>query len=174
MADSRLEWHGEAAKASVNRKAVAVLNKCAFTIAGRAKELLSVAGTGIRSRDYERQTNQVLFDKDGNIKTRRSKDGDEAILYKVIRKKKGSRVYGANPSRPGEPPRKQTGTLRRSVQSEVDEASLTARVGTNVEYGKHLELGTKRGIAPRPWLRRAFAESLPKINAWLATLAAKE
>lgn len=135
MADARLEWHGEEAKRRINRKIVQVLYKCVTLIAGRAKELLGVAGTG---------------------------------------RVKGKKVGPVVRSKPGEPPRKQTGTLRRSVQTEVDEASLTARVGTNVEYGKHLELGTKRGIAPRPWLRRAFAESLPKINAWLATLAAKE
>lgn len=131
---SRLEWNGEGAKAYTHRRAVAVLNKCAFTISGRARELLSVAGTG---------------------------------------RIKGKKVGPVTHSKPGEPPRKQTGTLRRSVQAEVDERSLTARVGTNVEYGKHLELGTKRGIKPRPWLRRALAESLPKINAWLATLSVK-
>jgi phage gpG-like protein len=78
------------------------------------------------------------------------------------------RVYGAAPSAPGEPPRKQTGRLRASVTYEVDDASLTARVGTNVEYGKYLELGTKRGIAPRPWLRRALAECRARIEQILS------
>lgn len=84
--------------------------------------------------------------------------------------RKGSRIYGAVRSRPGEPPRKQTGRLRASVTYEVDEASLSARVGTNVEYGKHLELGTKRGIAPRPWLRRALAECRGKIDSLLSSI----
>jgi phage gpG-like protein len=77
------------------------------------------------------------------------------------RRKKGSRIYGAARSAPGEPPRKQTGRLRASVTSEVDEGALEARVGTNVPYGKFLELGTAGrtfGILPRPWLRRALAE----------------
>ena len=53
---------------------------------------------------------------------------------------------------------------------EVDAAALEARVGTNVEYGKHLELGTKRGILPRPWLRRALAESQGDVNQILSSL----
>lgn len=70
-------------------------------------------------------------------------------------------------SQPGEPPRKQTGRLRASVTHEVDAETLTARVGTNVEYGKHLELGTEKGIAPRPWLRRALAEMQSRVNELL-------
>jgi len=82
---------------------------------------------------------------------------------------KSRRVYGAHPSAPGEPPRKQTGRLRASVAYEVDEAALTARVGTNLDYGLYLELGTMRGLAPRPWLRRALAESQARINVILGT-----
>jgi phage gpG-like protein len=81
-------------------------------------------------------------------------------------KRKGARITGAVRSMPGEPPRKQTGRLRSSVMYETH--GLTARVGTNVKYGKKLELGTKRGIAARPWLRRALAECMDKINGLLA------
>lgn len=73
----------------------------------------------------------------------------------------GRRVYGATRSAPGEPPRKQTGRLRASVAREVD--GLTARVGTNVKYGLHLEIGT-RHMAARPWLRRSLAESRNTIT----------
>jgi HK97 gp10 family phage protein len=84
--------------------------------------------------------------------------------------RKGKRVYGAVRSEPGEPPRKQTGRLRASVTYEVDESSLSARVGTNVTYGKYLELGTKKGIKPRPWLRRALAEMQGKVDELLASI----
>jgi phage gpG-like protein len=80
-------------------------------------------------------------------------------------KRKGSRITGAVRSAPGEPPRKQTGRLRASVTYEV--SGLEARVGTNVKYGKYLELGTKRGISPRPWLRRALAECQQTIGQLL-------
>ena len=78
---------------------------------------------------------------------------------------KGERVEGAVRSKPGEPPRKQTGFLRGHVANEVSEEDLAARVGTNLPYGKYLELGTKRGLLPRPWLRRALAESQADIEA---------
>ena len=66
------------------------------------------------------------------------------------------------------------GDVADHVGCEVDPAKLTARVGTNVPYGKYLELGTKRGIAPRPWLRRALNESLARINDLLAGIGDKE
>jgi phage gpG-like protein len=86
---------------------------------------------------------------------------------------KGKRQDNVARSQPGEPPRKQTGRLRASVTDEVDEATLTARVGTNVKYGKYLELGTKRGISPRPWLRRALAEMQSEVNTLLAQIEDK-
>jgi len=70
-------------------------------------------------------------------------------------------------SAPGEPPRKQTGRLRASVAREVDANQLTARVGTNVKYGRWLELGTAQ-ILPRPWLRRSLNDQRFKIQSILA------
>lgn len=79
-------------------------------------------------------------------------------------KGRSKRAYGSNPSAPGEPPHKQTGRLRASVAFEV--VGLVARVGTNVRYGRWLELGT-RLVAARPWLRRALAECRSAIRATL-------
>ncbi len=78
-------------------------------------------------------------------------------------KGKFARIYNANPSAPGDPPHKQTGRLRASIAREVDGPAMVARVGTNVIYGRYLELGT-RFMAPRPWLRRALAESWGDIR----------
>lgn len=80
------------------------------------------------------------------------------------------RITGAVRSKPGEPPRKQTGRLRASVTREVARVLLAARVGTNVVYGRHLELGTKRGLLPRPWLRRALDEMRSKVDSFLSQL----
>lgn len=131
MSGHRVEWHGDDAERMVRAKLVRGLHRAAYTIQRRAKELLSVAGTG-----------------------------------RVKGRKAGPVVRSA----PGEPPRKQTGRLRASVSIEVDEASLTARVGTNVEYGRWLELGTKKGLKPRPWLRRALAECHARITSIFAGL----
>lgn len=76
----------------------------------------------------------------------------------------GNLIYGANPSKPGEPPHVQTGRLRASIAYEV-EGNVT-RIGTNVIYGRHLEVGTSK-MAPRPWLRRMLAEMTPTFRAIL-------
>jgi hypothetical protein len=128
---THVEWNGSAAEDHVRRRAVQFLTRASIEVSRRAKELLSVAGSG-----------------------------------RVKGRSGGPAVHSA----PGEPPYKQTGRLRASVTYEVDESTLEARAGTNVEYGRYLELGTKRGIAPRPWLRRALAEMQDRVNALLAAI----
>lgn len=65
---------------------------------------------------------------------------------------------GGRVSRPGETPTTQLGQLRNRIfYTQPFEGS--AFVGTDVAYGRHLEFGTSRGMAPRPWLRRSLAES---------------
>lgn len=67
-------------------------------------------------------------------------------------------------SMPGEPPHRRTGRLRASVAWDVGITDhLYAKVGTNIRYGKYLELGTSR-MAARPWLRRAMIEKTPEIR----------
>jgi phage gpG-like protein len=135
---NHLEWHGAGASDYVEKRAGRVLARAAIECARRARELLSVPGTG-------------------------KQPGSGG-------KRGAKKVYNAFPSSPGEPPHKQTGRLRASVQYEVDTPNLTARVGTNLPYGLYLELGTKRGLAPRPWLRRALDETAAKINSILSGL----
>lgn len=89
------------------------------------------------------------------------------VCIEIVRKAKYLlSVPGPTPSSPGEPPHKQTGQLRMSVAYEVDERSepIQARVGTNMIYGMFLELGTRRGISPRPWLRRAAYETQERVG----------
>jgi phage gpG-like protein len=61
-------------------------------------------------------------------------------------------------SAPGDPFATDTGRLRASITHALgrDERGLYARVGTDVEYGAYLELGTSR-MDPRPYLRPALA-----------------
>ena len=132
------------------KRAVQFITIAAIEITRRAKELLSVPGT--------------------------------AFATGHGRKKKGERITGAVRSAPGEPPRKQTGGLRGSATAttpedpdehttyEVDESAMAARVGTNLLYGKALELGTKRGLKPRPWLRRAAFEMKGRVNELLSKM----
>lgn len=112
------------------------LDRAAVLVQNHAKELLSVEGTGQRVI--------TMTDRRGR------------------KRKRKKLIYGANPSRPGEPPRLQTGRLRASVATA--RTGLVARVGTGLLYGRHLEFGTSR-MAPRPWLRRSLLEMSDQIRA---------
>jgi hypothetical protein len=67
------------------------------------------------------------------------------------------------PSLPGEPPRKVTGRLFKSIawNVRVEGMKVIGRVGSNEVYARYLERGTMRadgspGTAPRPFLRPAL------------------
>lgn len=70
---------------------------------------------------------------------------------------------GTDPSAPGEPPAKVSGTLSGSVTSNYDPKTQTLKVGTPKMYGKWLEEGT-RFMAMRPWLRPIFRKNKAKIG----------
>ena len=148
---SFVKFHGDQFKKILDAELKRRVSACVDAIANRAKKLLSVPGTGQRWRDTGKH-------------------------------KKKSTVYGFSPSSPGDPPRKQTGRLRSSVAFEVHDtaAGPVGRAGTNVKYGRPLELGadTVRNSAwgkptrpfhwrllARPWLRRALTEMQPFIRA---------
>lgn len=59
-----------------------------------------------------------------------------------------------HPSLPGNPPAPDTGNLRASIHYTQGEENgkPIGIVGTDVEYGKHLEFGTSQ-MLPRPWLK---------------------
>lgn len=79
----------------------------------------------------------------------------------VTRVRRGRRRAVIQRSRPGEPPRTDTGSLRKSVFLAVRHDR--AYVGTPLRYGLYLEVGTVR-MAPRPWLRPALINSLPRLQ----------
>ena len=67
------------------------------------------------------------------------------------------------PSQPGEFPAQVTGHLFKNISSEV--SGLLGRWGTNVIYGKFLQLGTKK-MKSRPWMskvNRAMFDRVTKI-----------
>lgn len=79
-------------------------------------------------------------------------------------KRGGNTIYNFTHSAPGNPPYKQTGRLRASQTWELaGPIQMIGRVGTNVKYGRWLELGTKK-MAARPYLRAA-------LQKWGPTLA---
>ena len=128
------DWQGEQVKKRIKAEIKRRLYACAVLVLNRARELISIPGT----------TQATGLGKGKNQK---------------VKKK---RLYNTNPSAPGDPPHKQKGHLRRSVAKEVGDTE--ARVGTNLLYGRWLELGTPK-MAARPWLRRALSEVLQQIQA---------
>ena len=133
---TRIVWHGDKFKADLQAEQRRRLERAAMVVEREAKRLLGVSGTGTRSKSG---------------------------IVKAIKNAR-NRVYGAFPSMPGEPPHKQTGRLRASVAHEViRKFNWVARVGTNVLYGKHLQLGTK-WIKPRPWLDVALNKTVSQVR----------
>lgn len=73
-------------------------------------------------------------------------------------------------SAPGEFPAADTGELHGSITTVENSSRAVTRfeVGANVEYAKHLELGTSK-IKPRPFLGPSLAENEAQIRADIQT-----
>ena len=76
---------------------------------------------------------------------------------------KGVSKVGSHVSKEGEVPRVQFGRLKGSIDHEVHPLLPIGRVGTNLPYGKFLELGTRK-MGPRPFLLPAVHISEPAIR----------
>ncbi|MEN6430013.1 MAG: hypothetical protein ABFC80_04085 [Coriobacteriales bacterium] len=79
-------------------------------------------------------------------------------------------------AKPGSPPNVQYGILRASIDHEVVKGSLgnaiSARVGTNLGYGRDLELAI--GVAPHPFLKPAIQNKSKRAQELLAEELLKE
>ncbi len=79
-------------------------------------------------------------------------------VYPPVRNRRGKPHQA---SAPGQPPASDTGTLASSVKWERDAGGYV--VGTGIEYGLFLEVGTSR-MAPRPWLTPSVEAELPSFR----------
>ena len=138
-------------------------------LVGRIRENLSTAGTRIAGSKFIGRGVHVDATKEGPAeKGMAGVEGSKTLLNafgragKVYRK--GRRIYGGNPSKPGEFPHKQKGWLRQSIAMQYDPAKIRAIVGTNLAYGKYLEEGTRK-MAPRSFLRRTLKEEKSFIQS---------
>lgn len=99
-----------------------------------------------------------------------------ALRASVIVKARGLRAQAAlgkaegllsraGGSRPGDYPRRRTGHLRKLIDSELGEdgRGQFVRVGTNVPYGKYLELGTYK-MRARPWMKLTNRETMAELR----------
>ena len=92
------------------------------------------------------------------------KPGTKTVMIDPVSGKKQQKINTYR-SQPGEPPRKQSGHLGRSVASEIHPTLPIGRAGVtkSAPYGKFLEFGTRK-MAPRPFLRRTLKKTLPDIQ----------
>lgn len=74
---------------------------------------------------------------------------------------RGRRGQPHQASAPGQAPATDTGRLAQSIRWVKDGDDYL--VGTELEYGEHLEFGTSR-MQPRPWLVPAVAEAVRGLN----------
>lgn len=102
--------------------------------------------------------------RDINATMRRNVDSASQFLAVKLKQTIGiPGSKGFSRSKPGEPPHKDKGRLRASISYEIASDGKSAKVGTNVKYGKMLEFGTKK-MAARPWLRPTFNKCLAEIK----------
>ena len=104
-----------------------------------------------------RMTDKLVMDR--LQKRMQTYAADVEVNMKVVMKRK------PYPSAPGQPPRIDTGNLIRSITSEMkrEHNKIAIRIGTNVDYGRYLELGTEK-MKPRPWIRQALRKTHRRYN----------
>lgn len=91
---------------------------------------------------------------------------------KVVRYRNGkkrNRIAAAA----GQAPNTDTGHLVKSIQVEVSPQAKGAYVGSNLDYAKDLELGTKN-MKPRPWLEPAYEKNIKGIRKLISLAIRKE
>ena len=144
-----LIWRGEEAAERVTQEVHKRLNWACRLLTNHAKRNMNVPALIGKHRGRSRKEGRQKETKDRG--------------WQFIGRMKSYKDY--SPSAPGDYPRKRTGKLRQSITFAFTIAGrgLVAVWGTNVPYGRWLEMGT-RHMAPRPWMSRTNAEVLPQIQ----------
>ncbi len=147
-----VKWHGDQFEKALNTEIRKRILKASLLVERETKLLLGEKG-GTTESGKNRESFQ-------SAKQRRTKIGRLDKRFKAkIRKEKKFKT-GTFTSKPGEPPRTQTGDLKKSMTHEIDAILLVGRVGPGVKYGKDLEFGVpSRNLLPRPFLRPALHKS---------------
>lgn len=68
-------------------------------------------------------------------------------------------------SSPGEPPRRRTGKLQRSITYQVERkgGGHSLKIFAAAPYGEFLETGTGK-MAARPWRKRSYRETVKRVK----------
>jgi hypothetical protein len=161
MSIAEMTWSGDIFMDAVQALMAKRLDRAARHAHNEIKKKISLAGTGYASIAHDREEIAGQY-RTGKLFTRK------------IHYRKKQRIYRFATSKAGEPPRKQTGTLRRNVAYETDSSTLTARVGVGGPpvsaerpYAIFLELGTRKMGGPHPYIRTTMWEQAGNIAAIL-------
>ena len=140
---AKVTWNPEKFQARLVAAANAGLTAAAAHIAGEAKRNMGSEGGGVLGRG-----GRVIRNFQGR------KIGQRPKLTRT-----GRQRYVSAP--PGAFPGVRLGNLRRSLTHVTPEelgTPLRAAYGTNVDYGRHLEFGTRK-MAARPWAMRSALQA---------------
>lgn len=146
---------------SLNRNLANAHKRGGHELRDATKDLLNVPGYQIRQKGQPIERGFVV----------RSGLRIDATPRSPLTAKKNEINYDVVRSRPGEPPRRQRGTLWNAMTFETlaSPRGYTTRVGPSVrvaKYARALELGYEPGgLAPRPYLAPAAAAYAPTWNA---------
>lgn len=99
--------------------------------------------------------------------------GADMIRAEAFRSISAGSVSGKGhvPSKPGEPPNRDTGVLQANIEAQLVEP-LVAEVSSNAPYAAVLEFGTSK-MAARPSMRPARDKKAPEIQRLFETEIAK-
>lgn len=95
--------------------------------------------------------------------------GADMIRAEAFRSISAGSVSGKGhvPSKPGEPPNRDTGVLQANIEAQLVEP-LVAEVSSNAPYAAALEFGSSK-VAARPSMRPARDKMAPKIQRLFET-----
>lgn len=148
----------------------------AMELRDNVKALLNVPGYQIRQKGEMGNVGYV-------VRKGKKIAASSATRFSGVRSqlafKKNEINYDVERSKPGEPPRRQRGTLYNSMTYEIRDSfrGVMARVGPSVraaKYARALELGyAPGGLLPRPYLQPGARDYQPTYEALIAN-AVKE
>lgn len=137
------------------------LRPAAIFLKNRVKEILSVPAPRVRLQDRHGAPYYVAgWEKNRPGKTNKVWTGGRWVVDKKTGKRTFRTVsYEPSFAIPGNPPRKLSGRLRASIDYEITDDGIRARVGTNVIYARRHELGG------HPFLRRTLEQFADEIES---------
>jgi HK97 gp10 family phage protein len=141
-----------------------------------AKALVTLTGDKEMKKAFRAFENKSedAFTKAMNISAQTIRTAAIRLIMKGARSGAQYTVGGktAQRSAPGEPPKSDTGHLVANIDATIDADGGGATVGTNVDYGLWLEVGTSK-MAARPWLMPSFEMLKPEIIKRFQNVIAK-